>query len=84
MCAERDDLLIVVLQVREYLLIVVNKEKEIKEFHFFYNQLFSIGVCTRDTFMHCFFGRITCKEYKQKKTKCSIDLAESFIAIEEI
>ena len=34
MSAERDDELIVVVQVREHL-IVVNKENEVKEFHFF-------------------------------------------------
>lgn len=35
MSAVRDDTWIVVAQAREHLLTVVNKENEIKEFHFF-------------------------------------------------
>lgn len=31
--------------VREYLLIIVNKEAEMKEFHFVHIQLFLTGVC---------------------------------------
>lgn len=56
--------------VRDDLLIVVNKEEEIKEFHFFHNQFLSIGVYTKGNSMSLFLGRITCSERKQKKTKC--------------
>lgn len=56
--------------VRDDLLIVVNKEEEIKEFHFFHNQFLSKVSAQKVTLCHCFFGKITCSERKQKKTKC--------------
>ena len=53
MSAVREDSFIVVVQVREYLLIVVNKEKEIKEFISFTIN-FVNGVYTKDKFMSLF------------------------------
>lgn len=70
MSAVRHDSLIAVVQVRDYLLIVVNKGKGNQRIPFLLQSILSMVSAQKVALCYCFFGRIPCSEYNQKKTKC--------------